>query len=96
MFTPTEAQLLHAFLKNAKPQAVNMEQAVREAINYQRAVELVKRETTQPKLAAPSPAEIEAAAQAAKVKEAEAAVVERAKAVEAELANQELARAALA
>lgn len=45
MFTPAEAQLLHAFLKNAKPQATNMEQAVREAINYQRCVDLVNRET---------------------------------------------------
>lgn len=86
MFTPAEANLIQAFLKNARPQAVDMEQAVREAINYQRAIELVNRETIKPKLAAPTPEEIEAAANARKVAEEEAVVAARAKAKEAELA----------
>lgn len=54
MLTPAEANLLKAFLKNARPQAVNMEQAVREAINYQRCVDLVDRETQTPAMEAES------------------------------------------
>lgn len=53
MLTPPEANLLLAFLKNAKPQAVTMEQSVREAINYQRCVELIGRETMKAQLVPP-------------------------------------------